>query len=209
MKQYLFSLFSRSTRGLAAVVAGLAVGPCAVAHAALLSSGACDTSTLTQPFLRWGDSNYYKLVPGANFEGSLTGWTLSGGAKVVAGSEPYGVTGKIGSWSLSVPAGGVAQSPFTCVTAAYPTLRFFARNGGILSSVLVQVVYIDPILGQVRIPVGTVALSGSWQPTLPMLTASAVPGTLNGGTAYVALRFTGVTGTSLLDDAFIDPRMGY
>lgn len=50
-------------------------------------------------------------------------------------------------------------------------------------------------------------MSGTWQPTLPMLTASAIPGLLSGGTTQVALRFTSLTGRSQIDDVFVDPRM--
>jgi hypothetical protein len=178
----------------------------ATAQAALVSSGACNEASLSQPFLRWGDTNTYELLPGGDFEGSLAGWTLSGGAERVAGSEPYGVTGSVGSYSLSLPAGASAQSPFTCVDAAYPTLRFFGRDRGLLASVLVQVVYQTPI-GTVAVPVGAVALSSTWQPTLQMLTASAVAGALTDGTAQVALRFTSLAGSSQIDDVFIDPHM--
>ena len=94
-----------------------------------------------------------------------------------------------------------------CVNAAYPTFRFFGRDDGLLSSVLVQVVYRTPVGLTVTVPVGVVALSGSWQPTLPMLTASAVEGALSGGTAQIALRFTALTGTSQIDDIYVDPRL--
>jgi hypothetical protein len=57
----------------------------------------------------------------------------------------------------------------------------------------------------VPLPVGTVALGGSWAPTLPMLTGSAVGGLVSGGTAQVALRFTAVTGSWQIDDVFVDP----
>ena len=193
----------------AGVLGGLAITvlSAASAQAALISTSACDSSTLTQPFLPWGDSNEYKLIPGGDFEGSLAGWTLSGGARKVAGSEPYGATKSVGSSSLSLPAGASAQTPFTCVNAAYPTFRFFARNDGPASSVLVSVVYSAPLLGTVSVPVGTVTLGNGWQPTLPMLTASAVEGAVSGGTAQVALRFTAIGGSSQIDDIFVDPRM--
>lgn len=184
----------------------LAAATTGSASAALISTSACDNSTLTQPFARWGDMAPYKLVPGGDFEGSLAGWSLSGGARRVAGSEPYGVTGSVGSYSLYLPAGSSVQSPYTCVNAAYPSFRFFGRNNGLLSTVLVQVVYQEPLVGQVVVPVGTVALSGSWQPTLPMLTGSAVTGALSGGTAQVSLRFTALTGGSQIDDVYVDPR---
>lgn len=178
----------------------------APAQAALVSTDACDNATLTQPFAHWGDSSYYKLVPGGSFEGPST-WTLSGHAHTVAGSEPYGVTGSAGSSSLELPAGSSAQSPFTCADAAYPTFRFFARNDSLLSTLVVQVVYKTPLGVEVVLPVGAVALSGNWEPTASMLTASVVPALLTNGTTQVALRFTELTGTTQIDDVYMDPRM--
>lgn len=193
---------------LAGTVAGIVflVAPGASAQAAIINTSACNGAALTQPFGPWGDTSSYELVPGGDFEGSLSGWTLSGGARQVAGSEPFAATGVAGASSLQLPAGASVQTPYTCVNAAYPTFRFFGRNDGLLSTVLVSVVYKVPILGEVAIPVGVVALSGSWSPTVPMLTASAVTGALNGGTTQVALRFTALTGSSQIDDVFIDPR---
>jgi hypothetical protein len=206
MKQ---GLFSRRVMSLAAVISSLGVSgalSAAPAQAALISTNACDSSPLTTPFTPWGDTNAYKVVPGGSFESGTTGWTLSRGAKVVSGSEPYGATGTVGKSSLYLPAGASAQTPFTCVNAAYPSLRLFARNGGLLSTVVVQLVY-KGLLGLIPIPVGTAALSTQWAPTLPMLTLSAVPGLLSGGTTSVAIRFTALTGSSQIDDVFVDPRM--
>ena len=199
---------ARASLGPALALAGVLLGVCsaAPAQAALISTGACNEASLSQPFVRWGDASYYELVPGGDFEGSLSGWTLSGGAQPVAGSEPYGVTGSLGAHSLALPAGASAQSPFTCVDAGYPSFRFFARNDSLASTVLVQVVY-KTLLGSVALPLGVVALSGEWQPTLPMLTGSVVTGALSGGTAQAALRFTALTGSSDIDDVFVDPRM--
>ncbi|MGD1058589.1 MAG: hypothetical protein ABR992_14380 [Solirubrobacteraceae bacterium] len=198
----------RASIGLAGVLASLvvALSSSAPAQAALVSTSVCNESALSQPFLRWGDSSSYELVPGGDFEGSLEGWSLSAGAQRAAGSEPYGATGSVGSYSLSLPAGASAQSPFTCVDAAYPTFRFFAHNDTLLASVVVQVVYQTP-LGTVALPLGAVALSDKWQPTLPMLTGSVATGLLSGGTAEVALRFTALAGSSQIDDVFIDPHM--
>jgi hypothetical protein len=202
-------LFSRHTRIVGAVISclGIAVLSGAPARAALISTDACDNSALTEPFAPWQDTSLYKLVPGGSFEGGASGWTLSGGARIVAGSEPYGATGSVGKSSVDLPAGASVQSPFTCVDAAYPTFRFFGRNNGLLSTVAVSVVYKLPLLGPVGLPVGVFALGGTWQPSLPMLTASAVTGLLSGGTTNVALRFTALTGNSQIDDVFVDPRM--
>jgi hypothetical protein len=196
---------------LAGALAGLTVValPVASAQAALIDTTACNTATLTQPFSPWNDTNSYELVPGGDFEGSVAGWTLSDGAHVVAGSEPFGVSGTVGSDSLALPAGASVQTPATCVDAAYPTFRFFAKNLDPTSSVLVQIVYTNQtLLGstQVVVPIGVAALSSTWQPTLPMLTASPVLGLLSGGTAEVALRFTALGGESQIDDIYVDPR---
>jgi hypothetical protein len=199
---------SRSALGLAVALATLvlAVICAAPAQAALISTGACSEASLSQPFAPWGDTSSYELVSGGDFEGSLSGWTLSGGAQRVSGSEPFAVTGALGAYSLALPAGASAQSPFTCVDAAYPTFRLFARDDGLASTLVAQVVY-QTALGEVVLPLGAVALSGEWQPTLPMLTGSIVTGALSGGTAQVALRFTALTGHSQIDDVFVDPRM--
>jgi hypothetical protein len=174
------------------------------AHAALVSLNACDNSALSQPFTPWADSDYYKLAPGGDFEGSLGGWSLSGGAGQGAGSESYGVTGSVGSSSLSLPAGSNAVSPATCVNAAYPTFRFFVRSDTPGTLVTESVIY-QTAVGPVTIPVGTVPATDSWQPTPPMLTASAIPGALNGGTANVQLQFTASGGSAQVDDVEVDP----
>jgi hypothetical protein len=198
---------SRRLGGLAASVAlsTAAVGGFAAsqAQAGVVSVAACDSSSLSQPFLPWADASPYKLVPAGDFEGPLTGWSLNG-ASVVAGSEPDGVTGAVGASSLSLPAGASAQSATTCVDAAYPTLRFFARTDKPGSVLAVSVVY-QTLLGPTAVPVGLVALSGNWAPTLPMLTGSVVGGLLTNGTAPMAVRFTELTGSSQIDDVFVDP----
>jgi hypothetical protein len=206
MKQWFGIRRTLAWRGLLAGAA-LAVIPGATADAAVVNTNACNNATLTQPFQKWGDSSSYELMPGGNFENGAAGWTLTGGARVVSGSEPYGVTGSVGSHSLYLPAGASATSPTTCVDFAYPTFRLFALNKGLLSSLVVQVVYSEPLVGKVSIPVGAVALSGRWSPSLPMLTLSAVQGVLDNGTADVALRFTELTGASQIDDTYVDPHM--
>jgi hypothetical protein len=201
MKKYLWGLRSLA---LGAVTAGIALaGLPATSSAALISGGACDNSTLSQPFAQYGDTNEYKLVSGGNFEGSLSGWTLSGGARVVNGGNPHGSSGH----SVYLPAGASVTTPFTCVNAAYPSFRLFAQNDSLLSTIVPQVVYKLPLLGNVALPIGAAALSPNWSPTLPLLTASLVTGVLNGGTAQVAMKFTAALGPSNVDDIYVDPMM--
>ena len=108
---------------------------------------------------------------------------------------------------MYLPAGASVTTPFTCVNAAYPSFRLFARNDSLLSTIVPQVVYKLPLLGNVALPIGAAALSPNWSPTLPLLTASLVTGLLNGGTAQVALKFTAALGPSEVDDIYVDPLM--
>jgi hypothetical protein len=189
----------------AVVLVVLTIAGTATAGAALISSGTCPATSLSHPFSAWGDSSSYELVPGASFEGSLAGWSLSGGAAKTTGSEPYAATGTAGQSSLLLPAGASAQSPPVCVDASHPTVRVFVRNNSLLASVAVQVVY-PTLLGPVALPLGAATLSPSWRPSLPMLTGSIAGALLNGGTTQLSLRFTAVLGASQIDDVFVDPR---
>jgi hypothetical protein len=190
--------------GFAALTACL--GLAGAANASLLNlGGSCPAVPASEAFAQWGDYADYQLAPGGDFEGSLAGWSLSGGAQTASGSETFGVSGSVGSSSLSLPRGATALSPPICVTAAYPYFRLFTRTGSVGSAVGVQVVY-RSVLGLVTTlltPSEGIAPSASWQPTAPLSTASAIPSLL--GTAQLQLRFVGLSGTSQIDDVYVDP----
>jgi hypothetical protein len=110
---------------LGAVMAGLAAGTAGAATTTPVDTSTCTNPLLSQPFLASGDSNQYTLVPGQspdNFDG--TGWTLSGGARLVTTTLGDGRTGSV----LELPSGSKAVSPTVCVTSAYPTARTMVRN---------------------------------------------------------------------------------
>jgi hypothetical protein len=174
--------------------AAFALSPQA-ARAALINLTPCNTSALSQPFARWGDQAFYELAPRGDFE--QPGWNLMGGAQRVPGSEPYAATGTLGHWSLSLPAGSSAQSPSTCVDAAYPSVRFFIAGTG---TVAVTVDYEG-----LNIPAGVAVAGSQWMPSPVMLTSSAIVGALSGGAAQVSLRITALTGDPQIDDVFVDP----
>jgi hypothetical protein len=198
----------RVRRLIAAGTAASALAACSLlaapaAQAGLLSKvvnlNTCNTNALTQPFLPWADPMSYELAPGGTFsDGS---WTLNGGASVVPGGEPWAVTGTQSTSSLSLPAGSYADSPSTCVTAAYPTIRFFVSGVGVVG---VNVVYNGLV-----IPSGVVVAAGKWAPGPVAITGSAITGALNGGTANISLRLTSVVGDPQVSDVFIDPRGRY
>jgi hypothetical protein len=195
-------------RAIAGTVAGLvAAGAFAApAHAGILTTSAtnCDDSALTQPFARYGDAAQYRAV--STFEHGTAGWTLSGGAKVVAGNEPAHVSGAADAYSLLLPSGSSATTPPVCVGLDEPTLRFFTRrNSGLLSTMAVTV-HVQTSLGVwVTLPIG-VDLGGAWHPSLPMLVLANLLPLLPPDRTAVKFSFTPLLGGSWqVDDVYVDP----
>jgi len=198
----------RLTIFAALALAGAAV-PASPASAALIETSDCDGAELSQPFQRWNDERSYKLAPGGDAEGSLSGWSFSGGAKRVSGSEPFAATGSLGAASFAIPAGGSVTTAATCVNAAYPSFRFFVKSSGgllgLLPAMTVSLVYRDGVLGLVEVPIGTVLPGSSWRPSPVMFTGALAGAALAGGEARLALRFRSIAGTWSVDDVFVDP----
>src|SRR3954447_18494105 len=72
-------------------------------------------SSLSQPFAQFGDSSWYYPVSNQGFEGGSNGWTLSGSTALVAGNEPWKVSGA-GSHALAIGNGAGAMSAPTCIS---------------------------------------------------------------------------------------------
>jgi hypothetical protein len=191
MRRLVAGLSTIATLGALATV----LLPAAAAQADIVDLSACNLSPLSQPFAPWLDPASYELAPGGDFESSS--WSLTGGAARVPGSEPFAAAGTLGSSSLSLPAGASAQSPATCVDAAYPTVRFFLSGTGLVS---ISVVY-----GNLVLPAGVAVAAGGWSPSLVGLTSSALVGLASDGSAQVSLRLTTLAGNVRVDDVFVDP----
>ena len=90
------------------------------ASQSVTSTSQCTDPALTQPFLAWGDTNSYALMPGESPD-SFTGqgWTLSGGASIAQATLADGSTGSV----LVMPAGSTVVTPTICVSSSYPTAR--------------------------------------------------------------------------------------
>jgi hypothetical protein len=189
----------------AVVVLGLVGGTIAMAvGAAPASAGlglACPSATST-PFTAWSDYANYAFAPDGGFESGGSGWSLSGGARAVAGNESFYVHSKMDKTSLSLPAGASATSPGMCISLLSSKMRFVAR-GDAGSKVKVQIIYrglLSSVLG--ILDGGTYTVGGGWKPSpqigmlggvLPLLTSS------------VSFRFTAVGGAAAIDDVYLDP----
>jgi hypothetical protein len=158
---------------------------------------------LGQPFAPWLDYASYTLVPNGSLERS-SGWTLSGGARIELGNEPFKVNAATDTRSLVLPSGSSATSPGACMTLLHPTLRFFATNAG-SPLVALKVEAIAAVRGvKTTVPVGLLLADGSWRPTIPLAFLSNLTAST---TATVQFRFTPVGGRSgwRIDDVYVDP----
>ena len=159
-----------------------------------LARADCPVQPLDRTFLPWLDAAWYEAAPDGGLEAGGTGWTLSGGAAVTNGNDPY----LPGARSLSLPAGASATTPAICVDVAHPTIRFFGRGGSTLAPLVVSVLFKDPLGLSHELPVGVMAGVDSWTPS-PVL---VVLGNLL--SSQVRFRLTS-TGPWQIDDVFVDP----
>jgi hypothetical protein len=189
---------------LAAIVAatGLAVP---AASAGLLGGLLPPCGSTTYPFKAWGDFDAYCAFPNLGFESGDTKWTLTGKASVVAGNEPWYVSGP-GTHALQLGPGATASSSSLPVSLLDPWVRMFARSTGANGSLRVQVVF-HGLLGNVTGLLNVGSLSpgsySSWQPTQRVLSALALP--LLTTSARVVLTSTATSGSWQIDDVYLDP----
>jgi hypothetical protein len=195
---------------LATIAAGLAgafFAPSAQA-ATLSNPDACvPNATLSQTFAPWGDTSQYTPVVNAGFESDATGWTLTGGARVVAGNEPWSVGGSGHTRSLSLPAGSSAVSAPMCIDETYPYFRLFATKlSAGKGSLKIDVLFFDA-KGRVKNtkPFSYTAGTAGWQPT-PTIDIGLFDAKTDTDAAPVAFRFsTGKDTDFQIDDVYVDP----
>jgi hypothetical protein len=190
-----FLLAAITTLGIAT-----AVVPAASAGSLLGLNNNCGAAS--QPFAQFGDSRLYTFGTNGGLESGSTGWTLSG-ASVVSGNESYYVHSTADRHSLSLPAGSTALTPQLCMGTTSTVLRFFDRsgNGG---TVRVQMV-LRNVLGGVLGIVDWTTVSGAtaWQPSPSLLNLDSLLGLL--GVSSIQLKFTALSGTTQIDDVYVDP----
>ena len=200
----------RIGRVLVGVLMLAALTLASTAKAGLIGTGSASycSPTSTQAFASWGDQNAYSLLPNGSFENGSTSWTMTGGAKVVAGNEPYFLNGRRDSHSLLLPAGSSAYSATMCFALGDWHLRFLMRNVGSQTGSLRVTVIVPSLVGGLLTVLdgGTVSGNGTWQPS-PRLQLLLCNVTSLLGTKAVAFRFTpvGRDAAYQIDDVYLDP----
>ena len=194
-----------------ALALGLVVVLAAPAHAksAIANPYDCKPNpTLTKPFAPFNDLGLYTPVANQGLEAGATSWTLSGGAAVVDGNEPWKVAGAADSHALDLPSGSSAVTSPICIDQTYPYFRLFAQNAGSgKRSLGIDVLYYDT-KGKLLStkPYGYESSAGGWAPT-PTIAIDVWDKSPAGAAAPVAFRFMpkGKDAHFVIDDVFVDP----
>jgi hypothetical protein len=169
----------------------------------------CGYTAFEQPFLNWGDSDYYVLASNGSFESGAPDWTLTGGAAVESPGSPI-QSGSVG-YALSLPAGSSATTPPICVDGGTPASRMFAyttlRNFKYKSTLRVELIYTDNSGKVATKLVDTLADEPYWDATRRM--SLPRPVTIkpdSSGYLSVRYRFTPLYKTAWrIDDLYVDP----
>lgn len=180
--------------------------PSALAVATSSAPATCPGQVFSQPFTAFGDSNYYTLVPGGEFNSPSEGWALYNGARIINATRPNGSTAGV----LDLPSGALAISPPVCVTAEYPTARVWVRDVKGSEGVATAVAYVGTKL-TVTAPQNVGQVHGqqtSWTPSNPINIQPQVGGGAE-GTREARFVFLAVGRSSevQLYDLYVDPHM--
>jgi hypothetical protein len=199
-----------AARHLAVVFAAAALfGIVPAANAGLVSGliGAALPScgSTSHPFAQFGDNGSYCSVRNNGFESGSTGWTLSGGASVVADNEPWFVNGP-GRNALDLPPGATATSSPLPISLLDPYLRLFARSSSADGALRVQVLF-RGLTGNLTGVLNASDLSPSdytsWEPSGDVASLLALP--LGTSSAQVVVTSLAQSGDWEIDDVYVDP----
>jgi hypothetical protein len=165
------------------------------------------TDSGKQVFAPWADYRSYYLAPNGGLENGSTGWSLSGGASVTSGNQPFFASG---SHSLSLPSGSRAVSPVTCIGPYALSLRMFGSDrGGSDRGLHVRVLWyglLNQLLGASDYatfgggsgwaPTSSVNSSGGFNLLLPFLGSTS---------ARIEITPLGTDSSWRVDDVYVDP----
>ena len=201
---------SVAARHLAVAVAAavvLTVVPAANAGlvSGLVGAALPSCGSTTRPFAQFGDGGSYCTLKNNGFENGSAGWTLSGGASVVADNEPWFVNGPGGN-ALDLPPGASATSSPVPISLLDPYFRLFARGTATDGALRVQILF-RGLTGNLTGVLNASDLSpsdyASWEPSGDVASLLALP--LGTSSAQVVVTSRAGSGDWEIDDVFVDP----
>jgi hypothetical protein len=188
-------------RGIRSIVATLGA-LLLVGAAPAVASAECPHSAASTKLAKFGDNALYTLLSGSA-QAEAPGWSLDN-AEVVSDSGPEGEE----SNPLVIRPYGRAVSPSFCVTSAYPSFRFFAKqlNDESNGSLNVSLRWTSGWGFQHSVNVGSVEAGSSWTLSPSLKLATALP--LRGESSELKVRIEfqpSGNSTWAIDDVYIDP----
>jgi len=176
--------------------------------AAPAQAGTLCNYTNTQPvFSPWLDLAQYTPFPGSAFETGASGWSWNGGADIVGGDSNRALNA--GTHAVQIPGGGQAKSPWLCVSATTPSMRFFVRRTAGLGALRVQGILNGPS-GKISSIAITMLAGITWQPSPVVLFPPAFTTILMTGDYKAQFFFIADAGSTFrIDDIQLDPFKGH
>jgi hypothetical protein len=184
----------------------LALAGTAHAGALVASAPACSSDPGATVFSPWVDPATYVLAPGGAAESS-DGWSLSGGAGIVDGNEPWNVRSNDDAHALAIPAGATATTATMCIGIENPDVRLFSRGTG-FGTLRVDALFETATGMVVTTQIGALTPSG-WAPSPIMPLAASLLPLLPGNHTPVRFRFTAQGAGFTIDDVYVDPWARY
>ena len=201
------AVVGRLTVALAAAAATLVVASTASAGlvSGLIGAALPSCGSVSYPFAQFGDRGAYCSTVNNGFESGAAGWTLTGGASVVADNEPWHVNGP-GRNALDLPPGASALSSPLPISLLDPYLRLFARSSAADGALRVQVLF-RGLTGNLTGVLNASDLSPSgytsWEPSSDVASLLALP--LGTSAAQVLVTSLASGGDWEIDDVYVDP----
>lgn len=163
----------------------------------------CNAPALAEVYSWAQDTNWYAAVPGSTWDSmSASGWTLSGGAKIMADTLADGARGNV----LYLPSGSKATTPQLCISTSYPFGRTEIRSLAGSQGVNISVSYLGAKGWGANLPSGSQAgTSTVWSLPSPF----TIPPSTVTGWQYAKFTLTAMGSNSKyeLSNLYIDPRM--
>jgi hypothetical protein len=186
---------------IAVLATAAVVGHGAVADA---QGPGCSTRNSRPAFSTWGDTNQYFVATGGTFEGGATGWTLGGGAAVVADQAPWRVNGGGHDEALRLPGTAEASTRTLCVQSNEESMRFFFKSPGVAgASLKVKITTVNERgMASNSWTIGTSSAGWRVSPQIPLPDLRDAS-----GQQWITITFEPVNtpATWVVDDVMIDP----
>jgi hypothetical protein len=201
-------LFRKTWMTAGALIAlAAAAAPASASSSPTASTAAttCPSYPVFQPFLAWGDSNNYVLLPGETADNVTgTGWQLLDGAHLVSTRLQDGKTGQV----LDMPAGSAVITAPLCVTgSSFPTARTMISDMTGSQGVAVAIAY-QSLSGTWAAPLASGTVTGNrtgWSPSASI----ALHSESLTGAHYLRLALGASDGEYKLYNFYVDPRRSH